>query len=63
MVDKFREVGGYPENWLNASIFGQVIEGQETVDEIIACGQLGEPLEEVKIVSIVIKEYKLTNND
>lgn len=63
VVDKFREVGGYPENWLNASIFGQVIEGQETVDEIIACGQLGEPLEEVKIVSIVIKEYKLTNND
>lgn len=63
IVEKFEEVGGYPENWLNASIFGQVIEGQEVVDEIIACSKEETNSDELKIVTIEIKRYELSNND
>lgn len=56
LVEKFQEVGGYPEYWLQSSIFAQVIEGMETVDAII--DQLGRKNgEPVTIQSVVICRY------
>ncbi|MBQ7725563.1 MAG: peptidylprolyl isomerase [Clostridia bacterium] len=52
----YRELGGTP--WLDFrhTVFGQVYEGMETVDEIAAVPTANDrPLEDVKILSIIIQ--------
>ncbi len=57
-VSAYEQMGGTP--WLDFrhSVFGQVFEGMEVVDAIanVKTGGADRPLEDVKIVSIEIKE-------
>ena len=53
-IEKYKEVGGTP--WLDFrhTVFGQVIEGMEVVDEIasVAVGRNDKPIEDVVILGI-----------
>lgn len=57
---KYGEVGGTP--WLDGhhTVFGQVYEGMDVVDAIagVETNLNDRPLEDVKIISITIEEYK-----
>ena len=55
-IEKYKEVGGTP--WLDFrhTVFGQVVEGMDVVDEIAAVkvGRNDKPLEDVVILGIDI---------
>ena len=55
----FCEKGGYPEEWLNQSVFAQVIEGMEVVDQIIDMTPETDPDEvtDVEIIQVRIEKY------
>lgn len=59
LVEMFCEKGGYPEEWLNQSVFAQVIEGMEVVDRIIDDTPEAGPDEvtDVQIIQVRIEKY------
>lgn len=59
LVEMFCEKGGYPEEWLNQSVFAQVIEGMEVVDQIIDRTPETGPDEvtDVEIIQVRIEKY------
>lgn len=59
LVEMFCEKGGYPEEWLNQSVFAQVIEGMEVVDQIIDMTPETGPDEvtDVEIIQVRIEKY------
>lgn len=59
LVEMFCEKGGYPEEWLNQSVFAQVIEGMEVVDQIIDMTPETSPDEvtDVEIIQVRIEKY------
>lgn len=58
-MEMFCEKGGYPEEWLNQSVFAQVIEGMEVVDQIIDRTPETGPDEvtDVEIIQVRIEKY------
>ena len=60
LVEMFCEKGGYPEEWLNQSVFAQVIEGMEVVDQIIDMTPETSPDEvtDVEIIQVRIEKYR-----
>lgn len=59
IVTQFEKVGGYPEYWMNSSIFAQVIEGLDVVDQIIELSQdAKDGRSSVVITRISIEKYK-----
>lgn len=57
IVEKFEKVGGYPEYWLNSSIFAQVVDGLDVVNRIIDNSSGSEPAT-VSIEKVVIEKYE-----
>ena len=59
VIDKYQEVGGAP--WLDGryTVFGQVIEGMDVVDDIanVSVNNKYKPAESVIIEMITISEY------
>lgn len=55
IIDAYKS-GGYPSLDQNYTVFGQVIEGMDVVDEIseVETDSLGKPLQEVKIESVEV---------
>ena len=60
LLEVYKEEGGYLSLYLQYTVFGQVFEGMEVVDNIAAVKTNGsdKPLEDVVIESIEITEYK-----
>lgn len=56
IIEGFKRKGGYPEYWLKSSIFAQVIQGINVVDEIIISGK-SDTAEEIIINQVTIKKY------
>ncbi len=67
--EKYKEVGGYPGLDGGYTVFGQVYEGMDVVDEIAACkvktvydangnGEDSKPVEQVMIQKVEILPYK-----
>ena len=52
----YRTVGGVPHLDTNYTVFGEVVEGLEIVDEIAAvkCDQNDRPLEDVRILKVTV---------
>ena len=59
LVRMFRKHGGYPEEWLHESVFAQVVEGMDVVDNIISNSSctLEDEVTDVEIISISIEKY------
>lgn len=60
VIEKFETCGGYPEFWLNSSIFAQVIDGMDTVDSILQKLSAQEPIE---IRTVTLSNYTDPNAD
>ncbi|MDQ2086437.1 peptidylprolyl isomerase [Herbivorax sp. ANBcel31] len=60
LLEKYYQVGGTPHLDDNHTVFGQVYEGLDVVDEITSVEVDGRdrPEEEIKIISIEIKEFE-----
>lgn len=56
IVEKFEQEGGYPEYWLQSSIFAQVIQGMDTINSIkeSLCSENGK----ITIQKITITQYE-----
>ena len=59
LVDKYKEVGGFPGVYGYYTIFGQVVQGMDVVEAIIACYDVeGEAITEtITINSITVSRY------
>lgn len=59
VIDKFAEVGGAPIYSRLYTIFGQVIEGMDVVDKIVAADKTDKnvPVEDILINTITVSEY------
>ena len=60
IIDMYKKHGGYMSLYQGYTIFGQVIDGMDVVDEIAKTktNASDKPLEDVVIESIEVKEYK-----
>ncbi len=64
VIAKYKEVGGTPSLDGGYTVFGQVYEGFDTIDEISSCavmdngnGEASKPVETITITSVKITEY------
>lgn len=59
LVQLFCEKGGYPEDWLNQSVFAQVIDGMDVVDNIInnTPDSGNDAVTDVEIIRVRIEKY------
>lgn len=56
IIDKFQEKGGYPEYWLQSSIFAQVIDGMDVVNAIR--DNITSDDNKITISKVVITQYE-----
>ena len=65
MVQMFEEHGGYPEEWLHQSVFAQVVDGIEIVDQIIRENDSTaiEEVADIEILQIRIEKYEEPSED
>ena len=61
VIKAYKELGGTPWLDFNHTVFGQVFEGMDVVDDIASVEvepRSNKPIEEVRIETIEIVEYK-----
>lgn len=65
MIQMFEEHGGYPEEWLHQSVFAQVVDGMEIVDQIIQehDSTAIDEVTDIEILQIRIEKYDDLSED